>query len=81
MFLRYDGTSEAPSCGLHRGKRTQQQISKKRAEIVGKMEDFATNNCDIDEIKYYFLFRNGDCDFNIDRYSLLIHKPYALRKD
>lgn len=38
---------------------------------LSKMEDFATNICDIEEIRGY-LFHNEQCDFNIDR--LILHR-------
>lgn len=33
---------------------------------LSKMEDFATNACDIDEIKIFLMY-NGTCDFELDR--------------
>lgn len=40
-------------------------------EILAKMEDFATNKCGFDEIEKY-LFKDGQCDFDVDR--LVLHR-------
>lgn len=39
--------------------------------ILSKMEDFATQNCDVSEIESY-LFKDGQCDFDISQ--LVLHR-------
>lgn len=39
--------------------------------ILSKMEDFATQKCDVNEIEAY-LFKDGQCDFDISR--LVLHR-------
>lgn len=49
------------------------RFDKETYEILGKMEDYALNKCDIDEIKEYITENhNGEkeCDFDLDRLNL-----------
>lgn len=46
---------------------------------LSKMEDFPTNNCDIEEIRDFLVY-NSECDFDLDR--LVLHRQmfYDLNK-